>query len=97
MRMKNKQVILAVSPGGAVRLFEDDGSYDEIFEQKIKESTVTIRPDMKKKRLKKVRAMQQLKDLWFSFFMPSVNVLVQVTVPGQVSLRISAQIMFFPK
>ncbi len=45
---ENKQVILAVSPGGAVRLFEDDGSYDQIFEQEAKESSVTIRPDMEK-------------------------------------------------
>ncbi len=45
---ENKQVILAVSPGGVVRLFEDDGSYDAIFEQEGAEPTVTIRPDMEK-------------------------------------------------
>ena len=45
---ENKQLILAVSPGGAVRLFEDDGNYDAIFEQEATEPTVTIQPDMKK-------------------------------------------------
>ncbi len=45
---ENKKVILAVSPNGAVRLFEDDGSYENIFAEKVAESSTTIRPDMGK-------------------------------------------------
>lgn len=44
----NKQVILAVSPGGVVKLFEDNGSYDSLFETHTAEPAMLIRPDLEK-------------------------------------------------
>jgi hypothetical protein len=52
--MEGRSVVLAVSPGGVVRLVEDKPEWDRIFGDEPKQPEVLIRPDMKKLDLKTV-------------------------------------------
>ena len=47
-KYENKRIILAVSPGGAVRLFEDDESFDHLFNQQNLDAAISIQPDLEK-------------------------------------------------
>ncbi|MFK8067528.1 MAG: PEP/pyruvate-binding domain-containing protein [Gammaproteobacteria bacterium] len=51
---ENKKVILAVSQSGTVRLFEDDGSYEGLFESTVSKPAVTIEPDLEKLDLENI-------------------------------------------
>lgn len=47
--MEGKQVILAVSPAGSVRLSADDGQWDSLFgEEEQREQNILIKPDLEK-------------------------------------------------
>jgi hypothetical protein len=46
--LEGKAVVLAVSPGGVVRIAADGPDWDAVFSRESRDAAVTIRPDLKK-------------------------------------------------
>lgn len=57
-RYDQTSIVLAVSPGGTVRIFADSPEADALFEQKAVEPQTTIRPDLEKLDLEDINFLR---------------------------------------